>query len=55
MPNETKETAELRIESDTAEVRKLTLAQNALLTIQILAGFGLLGVAIWGINLWTAR
>ena len=34
--------------------RKLTFAENAILTIKVLAGFGLLGAALWGINLWTS-
>lgn len=34
--------------------RKLTLVENAILTIQVLAGFGLMGAALWGISLWTS-
>ena len=34
--------------------RKLTFAENAILTVKVLAGFGLIGFALWGINLWNA-
>jgi hypothetical protein len=34
--------------------RKLTLAENAILTVKVLAGFGLIGFALWGISLWNA-
>lgn len=34
--------------------RKLTFAENVILTIKILGGFGLLGAALWGISLWTS-
>ncbi|HXS98657.1 MAG TPA: hypothetical protein VN736_28870 [Candidatus Limnocylindrales bacterium] len=34
--------------------RKLTFAENAILTIKVLVGFGLLGAALWGITLWKA-
>lgn len=34
--------------------RKLTFAENAVLTIKVLAGAALLLGAIWGINTWTA-
>jgi len=46
------------IEMDAADsphaARKLTFFQNAILTVKVLVGFGLLGIALWGINLWTA-
>jgi hypothetical protein len=34
--------------------RKLTFAENALLTIKVLAALGLIGFALWGISLWTS-
>jgi hypothetical protein len=34
--------------------RKPTFIQNAIMTVKILAGFGLLGATLWAINLWTA-
>jgi hypothetical protein len=34
--------------------RKMTFAENLILTIKVLAGFGLLGAALWGISLWKA-
>ena len=37
------------------ESRKPTLAENTIVTIKILAGFGLLGTAIWAIDLWVTR
>ena len=33
--------------------RKMTFSENLTMTIKILVGFGLLGVALWGISLWT--
>ncbi|HEY1341385.1 MAG TPA: hypothetical protein VGF59_27935 [Bryobacteraceae bacterium] len=40
--------------TDAHAPRKLTFAQNVILTIKVLAGFGLLGVALWAVKLWTA-
>ena len=37
---------------DSYASRKLTLAESVMLTIKLLAGFGLMGAALWGINLW---
>jgi hypothetical protein len=34
--------------------RKMTFTENLMLTVKVLAGFGLLGAALWGLNLWTA-
>ena len=34
--------------------RKLTLAENVMLTIKVLVGFGLLGAALWGVSLWKS-
>ena len=34
--------------------RKMTFAQNAILTLQVLAGFALLGAGLWIVNLWTS-
>ena len=34
--------------------RKITFAENVILTIEVLAGFGLLGATLWGITLWTS-
>jgi hypothetical protein len=34
--------------------RKMTFAENVILTIKVLAGFGLLGAALWGLSLWKA-
>jgi hypothetical protein len=34
--------------------RKMTAAENAILTVKVLFGFGLLGALLWGMNLWTA-
>jgi len=34
--------------------RQMTFGENIVLTIKVLAGFGLLGAALWGINLWTS-
>jgi hypothetical protein len=34
--------------------RKLTLAENAILTLKVLGGFLLLGAGLWGISIWTS-
>jgi hypothetical protein len=34
--------------------RALTFAENIVLTLKVLAGLGLLGAALWAVNLWTA-
>jgi hypothetical protein len=34
--------------------RKMTFAENAILTLKVLAGFGLLGAVLWGVNFWTS-
>jgi hypothetical protein len=34
--------------------RKLTVVENAILTAKVLAGFGLIGAALWGVTLWTS-
>jgi hypothetical protein len=36
------------------ERRRMTLGENVILTIKVLAGFGFLGAALWGINLFTS-
>ena len=39
---------------DTHVRRHLTLAENIVLTVKVLAVMGLLGAALWAANLWTA-
>ena len=39
---------------DTHEARKLTFAENAILTLKVLGGFAFLGALLWGINLLTS-
>ena len=34
--------------------RRLTLAENVVLTIKLLGGLGLVGAALWAVDLWTA-
>ena len=34
--------------------RRLTLSENVTLTIEVLAIAGLLGVVLWGVDLWTS-
>jgi hypothetical protein len=46
--------AEIPSATDTQARRKLTLAENVILTIKVLAGFGLVGAALWAISLWKA-
>ncbi len=41
-------------ENEAHAPRKLTFAENLIVTIKILAGFGLLGLVLWGIDRWTA-
>lgn len=33
--------------------RRMTFRENVILTIKVLAGFGVLGAALWAVNLWT--
>ena len=40
--------------SETHAPRRLTFAENVIMTIKVLAGFGLLGVALWAMNVWTS-
>jgi hypothetical protein len=41
-------------ESDPYTPRKLTLAENAILTVKVLGMLGVIGAAIWGFNFWTS-
>ncbi len=41
-------------ESDAHAPRPLTLAENIVLTLKVLAVMGLLGAALWAASLWTA-
>ena len=34
--------------------RKLTFAGNIIVTIKILAGFGVAGAALWGLDQWAS-
>lgn len=34
--------------------RNLNFAENALLTVKVLVGAGLMLVALWGLNLWIS-
>ena len=34
--------------------RKLTFAENSVLTVKVLAGAGLVLAALWGLSLWTS-
>ena len=34
--------------------RNLTLAENALLTVKVLVGAGLMLIALWGLSLWIS-
>lgn len=51
-----------RVDNSTSDVavadphapRKMTFAENLILTIKVLAVLGLIGAAIWGIRLWKA-
>jgi hypothetical protein len=52
---ETERTTASRQHSDSPAPKKLTFTENVLATVKILVGFGLLGAAIWGIDLLTGR
>ena len=39
---------------DVHEPRHLTLRENVILAIKVFALAGVLGAALWGINLWTS-
>jgi hypothetical protein len=41
-------------ETKTVAPRKMTLAENVILTVKVLAGFAVLGAVLWGMNLWTS-
>jgi hypothetical protein len=41
-------------ESDPYTPRKLTLAENAILTVKVLGMLGVIGAAIWGFNFWIS-
>lgn len=40
-------------EADRHAPRKLTLAENAIMTVKLLAGIGALGAALWGLSVST--
>jgi hypothetical protein len=40
--------------SDVRPLRKVTFAENVIVTMKILVGFALLGTALWGIELWIS-
>ena len=40
--------------ADAHVARKPTFGENVILTIKVLAGFGLLGLVLWGIEVWMA-
>jgi hypothetical protein len=39
---------------DAHATRRMTLVENVILTVKVLAGFGLLGTALWAISSWTS-
>ena len=41
-------------ESDPYAPRKLSFAENAILTVKVLGALGVIGAAIWGFNFWTS-
>ena len=52
-----REAHEAQSEMGTTELnspRKPTAAENVIMTIKILVGFGLIGAALWAMNLWVA-
>jgi hypothetical protein len=54
---QTKEKDETRVPNGSVDdhaPKQLTLAQNAILTIKVLAIAGLILASIWGVNQWTS-
>jgi hypothetical protein len=51
---DTREHGKVDIANDNHEPRKPTFAENAILTIKVLAGAGLVIAALWRISLWTS-
>ncbi|HEY2016545.1 MAG TPA: hypothetical protein VGH38_23740 [Bryobacteraceae bacterium] len=48
----TKEKVEMEV-TDPHAPRQLTLAQNVILTVKVLAVLGVIFAVLWGINTWT--
>ncbi len=42
------------VEPDPYAPRKLTFAENVILTVKILGALGLVVAMVWGISLWTS-
>jgi len=42
------------VKSEAHEPRKLTVAENAILTVKVLAGFGVLGAGLWAAGVQPA-
>jgi hypothetical protein len=54
VPNTRRGVPEETPADDAHAPRPLTIAENVVLTFKVLAGFGLLGGALWVANLWMA-
>jgi len=50
----TPDTKNSAVAEETHQHRRMTVAENVILTIKVLAGFGFLGAALWGVNLLTS-
>ena len=46
--------SETTASTESRAARKMTFTENVIMTIKILAGFGLVGAALWAVSLWTA-
>ncbi len=50
---ETKKNTSAETVADQDTPRKLSLAENAILTVKVLGGVALIGAAVWGMDLLT--
>ena len=54
MKEQVKTVEESTTSQDEHTPRKLSVAENVILTIKVLVGFAVLGAALWGITVWKA-
>jgi hypothetical protein len=54
VPKKRPDAAEIAPSDDMHAPRPLTIAENIVLTLKVLAGLGLLGGTLWAAKLWTA-
>ena len=57
MKTATRMKPEQPIETDGSEAHaphQLSFTENAVMTVKVLVGLGLIGAAVWGIDVWTS-